>query len=73
MNVADSIAQSTQDFWDIDDMSINVCLMQRWAMQARQVFKLLADDAPNIRHAAATLAADMLEDEGQLYLGSQVT
>ena len=42
-------------------------------MQARQVFKLLADNAPNIRHAAATLAADMLEDEGQLFLGTQVT
>lgn len=48
-------------------------LMQCWGVQARQVFKLLADNAPNIRHAAATLAADMLEDEGQLFLGTQVT
>ncbi|KAK9861473.1 hypothetical protein WJX84_003608 [Apatococcus fuscideae] len=39
--------------------------------QAHQVFKLLADDAPGIRHAAATLAAHMLEDEGQVFLGSK--
>ena len=42
-------------------------------MQARQVFRLLTDDAAAIRHAAATLAADMLEDEGHSFLGSQVS
>ena len=41
-------------------------------MQARQVFKLLTDDAANVRQAAATLAAEMLEEEGQLFLGVQV-
>lgn len=37
--------------------------------QVRDVYKLLLDDSYNIRHAAAELVADMLEESGQRHLG----
>lgn len=37
--------------------------------QVRDVYKLLLDDSYAIRHAAAELVADMLEESGQRHLG----
>ena len=37
------------------------------------MLRLLTDDAERVRDAAALLAADMLEEEGQLFLDVQVT
>lgn len=39
------------------------------AKQVRDVYKLLLDDSYAIRHAAAELVADMLEESGQRHLG----
>ena len=37
--------------------------------QVRDVYKLLLDDSYALRHAAAELVADMLEESGQKHLG----
>ena len=37
--------------------------------QVRDVYKLLLDDSYAIRHAAAELVADMLEESGRRHLG----
>lgn len=39
------------------------------AKQVRDVYKLLLDDSYAIRHAAAELVADMLEESGERHLG----
>ncbi len=41
--------------------------------QVRDVYKLLLDDSYAVRHAAAELVADMLEESGQRHLAQVIT
>ena len=41
--------------------------------QVRDVYKLLLDDSYSVRHAAAELVVDMLEESGQRHLAQVIT
>lgn len=43
------------------------------AVQVRDVYKLLLDDSYAVRHAAAELVTDMLEESGQRHLAQVIT
>ena len=49
-------------------LTVLVRLEEVPANQVRDVYKLLLDDSYAVRHAAAELVADMLEESGQRHL-----
>ena len=49
-------------------LTVLVRLEEVPAKQVRDVYKLLLDDSYAVRHAAAELVADMLEESGQRHL-----
>lgn len=49
-------------------LTVLVRLEEVSASQVRDVYKLLLDDSHAIRHAAAELVTDMLEESGQRHL-----
>lgn len=53
-------------------LTVLVRLEEVPAKQVRDVYKLLLDDSYAVRHAAAELVSDMLEESGQRHL-AQVT
>ena len=65
------LSEQTQ-FVQVQLLTVLVRLEEVPAKQVRDVYKLLLDDSYAVRHAAAELVADMLEESGQRHL-AQVT
>ena len=54
-------------------LTVLVRLEEVPAKQVRDVYKLLLDDSYAVRHAAAELVTDMLEESGQRHLAQVLT